>query len=100
MQGGAKQAMSRYIVEERRLASAPAPLEPKGRMGVARRSLRCSSSTMCTDIASSSRLELASQAPCARPLLILGQAPGSLECTGSFFTSNACYPMSVDFSAR
>ena len=28
------------------------------------------------DIASSSRLELASQAPCARPLLILGQAPG------------------------
>ncbi len=39
-------------------------------MGVAGRSPRCSSSTMCTDIAFSSRLELAPQAPCARPLLI------------------------------
>jgi hypothetical protein len=49
--------------------------EPEGRMGVARRSLRCSSSTMRIDIASSSRLALAVQAPCARPLRILGQAP-------------------------
>jgi hypothetical protein len=56
-------------------ADAPAAPESKGRMGVARRSLRCSSSTMCTDIASSSRLALAAQAPCARPLLILGRAP-------------------------
>ena len=37
--------------------------------------LRWRSSTMCTDIASSSRLALAVQAPCARPLRILGQAP-------------------------
>jgi hypothetical protein len=36
--------------------------------------LRCSSSTMCTGIAFLT-LELASQAPCARPLRILGQAP-------------------------
>ena len=56
-------------------ADAPSKPEPKGRMGVARRSLRCSSSTMCMDIASSSRLALAVQAPCARPLRILGQAP-------------------------
>ena len=56
-------------------ADAPSKPEPEGRMGVARRSLRCSSSTMCIDIASSSRLALAVQAPCARPLQILGQAP-------------------------
>ena len=56
-------------------ADAPAPPEPEGRMGVAGRSPRCSSSTMCIGIASSSRLELAPQAPCARPLLILGRAP-------------------------
>jgi hypothetical protein len=61
----------------------PQSRNPKGsgsaqrpsRMGIARRSLRCSSSTMGTGIASSSRLALAAQAPCARPLLILGQAP-------------------------
>ena len=56
-------------------ADAPSKPEPEGRMGVARRSLRCSSSTMCTNIASSSRLALTVQAPCARPLRILGQAP-------------------------
>jgi len=33
---------------------------------------------MCADIASSSRLALAGQAPCARPLLILGRAPRML----------------------
>ncbi len=68
-------------------ADAPSKPEPEGRMGVARRSLRCSSSTMCIDIASSSRLALATQAPCARPLRILGQAashfrpfgPGNLD---------------------
>ena len=58
-------------------ADAPSKPEPKGRMGVARRSLRCSSSTMCMDIASSSRLALAVQAPCARPLRILRQAPNA-----------------------
>jgi hypothetical protein len=45
-------------------ADVPARPEPEGRMGVARRSLRCSSSTMCIDLASSSRLALAVQAPC------------------------------------
>src|SRR5262249_12831802 len=40
------------------------------------RALRCSSSTMCR-IASFSRLDLASQAPCARPMLLLGQAPSA-----------------------
>jgi hypothetical protein len=55
----------------------PDPPEPEGRMGIARQYLRCSSSTICLDIASSSRLDLASQAPCARRLLILGQAPSS-----------------------
>ena len=63
-------------------ADAPSKPEPEGRMGVARRSLRCSSSTMCIGIASSSRLALAVQAPCARPLRILGQAPSPC-CTKS-----------------
>ena len=76
MQGGATQAMSVTSSRSANAADARAKPEPEGRMGVARRSLRCSSSTMCTDIASSSRLALAAQAPCARPLLILGQAPG------------------------
>jgi hypothetical protein len=59
MQGGAAQAMSMHIVEERNEADVPARPEPEGRMGVTWRSLRCSSSMMCNDIASSSRLALA-----------------------------------------
>ncbi len=34
---------------------------------------------MCTHIAATSRLELAPQAPCARPLLILGRAPSQFK---------------------
>src|SRR5208337_3824918 len=78
MQGGATQAMSMYIVEERQRRRCPAAIETLWAHGDCGRSLRCSLSTMCIDIASSSRLELASQAPCARPLLILGQAPRTL----------------------
>ena len=52
--------------------------EPEGRMGVVgdlfvARRRRCASTSP-----SSSHLELASQAPCARPLLILGQAPSKV----------------------
>ncbi len=64
-----------YIVEERQRSRCPRAAGTRRAHGDCGRSLRCSSSTMCIDIASSSRLELASQAPCARPLLILGQAP-------------------------
>jgi hypothetical protein len=57
------------------LQMPPAPPQPEGRMGIAARCLRYSSSTMRTGIASSSRLDITPQAPCAPPMLILGRAP-------------------------
>jgi hypothetical protein len=82
MLGAGPQAMSMYIVEARQQRRCPRTVALAALLagtrrahGCCGRSLRCSSSTMCLDIASSSRLELASQAPCARSLLILGQAP-------------------------
>src|SRR5688572_16190168 len=62
-----------YLREEqrRRCRRAAGTRRAHGGCG---RALRCSSSAM-SRIASSSRLDLASQAPCARPMLLLGQAP-------------------------
>ena len=84
MQGGATQAMSVYIVEERQHSRCPRAAGTRRAHGGCGRYLRCSSSTMCTDIASSSRLDLASQAPCARPLVLSGwasRARQELRCT-------------------
>ena len=55
-------------------ADAPAALEPFGRIDIAG-NLCVARRQRCPRIASSSRLALAVQAPCARLLLILGQAP-------------------------
>jgi hypothetical protein len=87
MPGGATQAMSWYIVEERQRSRCPRAAGTRRAHGGCGRSRRCSSSTMYTDIASSSRLELASQAPCARPVLILGRAP-SRELAASVHLGN------------
>ena len=75
MQGGATQAMPRSIVEERQRRRRPHAAGTRRAPGGCGRSLRCSSSPMRTGIASSSRLDLASQAPGARLMLILGRAP-------------------------
>src|SRR5688572_1532980 len=57
--------------QRRRCRHAAGTRRAHGGCGRAR---RCSSSAM-SRIASSSRLDLASQAPCARPMLLPGQAP-------------------------
>ena len=54
-------------------ADAPAPPEPEGRMGVAG-DLCVARRQRCPRIASSSRLDLASQAPCARPIVLSPRA--------------------------
>ena len=58
-------------------ADAPAPPEPEGRMGVAG-DLCVARRQRCPRIASSSRLDLASQAPCARPIVLSPRAARSL----------------------
>jgi len=75
MRDGVTQAMSVYIVEERQRSICPRAAGTRRAHGGCGRSLRCSPSTMYNDIASSSRLDFAAQAPCARPLLMLGRAP-------------------------
>jgi len=75
MQGAAPQAMSLCIVEARQRSRWPRAAGTlwahgvAGNLYVARRR-RCALAST-----SSSRLELAAQAPCARPLLIHGPAP-------------------------
>ena len=67
------------VVAHRRVAPtkqmSPPGRNPKGAWALHDDRSRCSSSTMRNDIASSSRLALPVQAPCARPLLLLGQTP-------------------------
>ena len=75
MLGGATQAMSVHFVEERQRRRCLRTAGIRRAHGCCGRSPRCSSSTMYIDIASFSRLDLASQAPCALSLLIPGQAP-------------------------
>src|SRR5512136_1693817 len=74
MQGAATQAMRGH----RRGAATPQmPVRsrnPKGAWGL-HGDRRVARRQRCPRIASSSRLALAAQAPCARPLLLLGQAP-------------------------
>ena len=67
MQGAATQAM-RDIVEERQRRRCRRAAGTRRAHGGCGRARRCSSSPMCR-IASASRLDLASQAPCARPML-------------------------------
>src|SRR5262245_44241660 len=73
MQGAATQARP-DLVEERQRCRCRRAAGTRRAHGGCGRALRCSSSPM-SRIASSSRLDLASQAPCARPMLLLGQAP-------------------------
>ena len=68
MRDGATQALSVHIVEERQPRMTPPRRNPKGAWSCTAVA-RCSSSTICNDIASSSRLALPVQAPCAQPLL-------------------------------
>lgn len=72
MQGGATQSM-RDIVEERQRSRCPCAAGTLWAHRGCGQSLRCSSSTM-SRIASSSRLDLASQALCARPIVLLPRA--------------------------
>src|SRR5439155_9641455 len=64
------------IVEERQRRRCRRAAGTRRAHGGCGRARRCSSSAM-SRIASSSRLDLTSQAPCARPMLLLGQAPRS-----------------------
>ena len=59
------------VGQRRRWPRAAATRRAQGSCG---RSLRCSSSTMCPTSPSSSRLALASQSPCARPLILAPRA--------------------------
>jgi hypothetical protein len=72
MQGGATQAM-RDIVEEHQRSRCPCAAGTLRAHRGCGQSLRCSSSTM-SRIDSSSRLELASQALWARPIVLLPRA--------------------------
>src|SRR6266545_3433417 len=77
MPGAATQAMPAALSRSGNAADADAPPEPGGRMGVASdlivaRRWRCAAASPA-----SSRLDLASQAPCARPMPLLGQAPST-----------------------
>ena len=74
MQGGATQAMSIHRRGAPTQQMPPRRPEPFGRVGIAG-DLCVARRQRCIDIASSSRLDLASHAPRARPLLILGRAP-------------------------
>jgi hypothetical protein len=77
MQCGATQAM-RDIVEEHQRSRCPCGAGTLWAHRGCGQSLRCSSSTM-SRIDSSSRLELASQALCARPVVLLSRAASPEE---------------------